>query len=82
MRFELLAPHCLKLDGIDQVVDAGTIIDARRVPNFTPTPAMEPLDDAAKQLLRETLVAMRPAALDDVNIPGYGHFSELLRRAL
>jgi hypothetical protein len=82
MRFELLAPHALKLHGIDQLVPADTVVDTKDLPPpFVPSPAMIPLDDQARELLAATLETLRQRAGNDPNIPGFGHVSEIERRA-
>ena len=80
MRFELLAPHVLVVDGLSRLVEVGTIIDADTVPGFVPTPNCRPLDRDAWEAVRRVCDTIRrgppwPVGRPDVNIPGFGHSS-------
>ena len=52
MRLELIRAHHLTIDGIDRLVEAGTVIDAAELKGFSATPAMRPLDRPAWEELR------------------------------
>jgi hypothetical protein len=82
MRFELLRPHTLTIDGINRLVDTGTVVDGSTVPGFCPTPAMKPLDPDAHAWLIEVLNRIRRTPGGDhvggmapgqgKNVPGFG----------
>jgi hypothetical protein len=80
MKFELLAPHVLVVDGISRLVEAGAIVDAATVPGFVATPHMKPLDYQAFEMVKAACAAIRAnqrrgARRGDPNVPGLGHSS-------
>jgi hypothetical protein len=68
MRFELLQPHILVIDGLSRRLEAGAVVEGDDV---VPTPAMKPLDEDSYQALLRVCDAIRRGG--DPNVPGFGH---------
>jgi hypothetical protein len=74
MRLELIRAHHLTIDGIDRLVEAGTVIDAAELKGFSATPAMRPLDRPAWEELRRVCDrARREAGHGGRDCPGFGN---------